>query len=119
MPPCRFRTSRLSRAVVLKDICRELATTDDQLQLEEIAAAIESAMWSHKQLRPNVDWPIARLYRMLGIETELFTPLFVVARVAGWSAHVLEQQRDNRLIAPRAKYIGVQPRSFVPLHERG
>ena len=106
------------RAVVLKDICRELATTDEQHHLEEIAAAIEAAMWSHKQLRPNVDWPIARLYRLLGFDAELFTPLFVIARVAGWSAHVLEQQRDNRLIAPRATYTGPPPRMFIPLHER-
>ncbi len=107
------------RAVVLKDICRELATTDEQHRLEEIAETIEAAMWSHKQLRPNVDWPIARLYRRLGFDAELFTPLFVVARVAGWSAHILEQQRNNRLIAPRANYTGPPPRAFVPLHERG
>jgi len=106
------------RGVVLKEICRELATTDEQRRLEEIAEAIETAMWSHKQLRPNVDWPIARLYRMLGFDAELFTPLFVVARVAGWSAHILEQQRNNRLIAPRANYTGPPPRTFVPLHER-
>lgn len=107
------------RAVVLKDICRELVTTDEHRRLEEVAEAIESAMWSHKQLRPNVDWPIARLYRMLGLDAELFTPLFAAARVAGWSAHILEQQQANRLITPRAKYIGPAPRGFVPLRERG
>jgi citrate synthase len=107
------------RAVVLKDICRDLATTDEHRRLEEIADAIEAAMWSHKQLRPNVDWPTARLYRMLGLDAELFTPLFAAARVAGWSAHVLEQQQANRLITPRAKYIGPPPRAFVPLRERG
>lgn len=107
------------RAVVLKDTCRELATTSEQRQLEEIADALEAAMWAHKQLRPNVDWPTARLYRMLGLDAELFTPLFAAARVAGWSAHVLEQQLDNRLITPRAKYVGPPPRTFVPLRERG
>ena len=107
------------RAVVLKGICRELAATDEQLRLEQIADTIEAAMWSHKKLFPNVDWPIARLYRMLNLDKELFTPLFVVARVAGWAAHILEQQRDNRLIAPRAAYTGPPPRAFVPLHERG
>lgn len=107
------------RAVVLKDICRELARTDEQRRLEEIADALEAAMWSHKQLRPNVDWPIARLYRMLGLDAELFTPLFAAARVAGWSAHVLEQQQANRLITPRAKYVGKAPRKFVSLCERG
>lgn len=107
------------RAVVLKDICRDLATTSEQLRLEEIANAIEAAMWTQKQLRPNVDWPTARLYRRLGLDDELFTPLFAAARIAGWSAHVLEQQRDNRLITPRAHYIGPPPRAFVPLRERG
>lgn len=107
------------RAVVLKDICRDLATTAEQRRLEEIADALESAMWSQKQLRPNVDWPTARLYRMLGLDAELFTPLFAAARVAGWSAHVLEQQQANRLITPRAKYVGPAPRAFVSLRERG
>lgn len=107
------------RAVVLKDICRDLATTAEQRRLEEIADAIEAAMWSQKQLRPNVDWPTARLYRMLGLDAELFTPLFTAARVAGWSAHVLEQQQTSRLITPRAKYVGPAPREFVPLSERG
>ena len=106
------------RAVVLKEVCRDLATTSEQRRLEEIADALEAAMWSHKQLRPNVEWPTARLYRMLGLDAELFTPLFAAARVAGWSAHVLEQQRDNRLITPRARYVGPPPRPFVPLHER-
>lgn len=107
------------RAVVLKEICRNLATTVEQRHLEEIADSLEAAMWSQKQLRPNVDWPTARLYRMLGLDAELFTPLFAAARVAGWSAHVLEQQRDNRLITPRAKYVGPPPRAFAPLRERG
>jgi citrate synthase len=103
---------------VLKAICRELATTDELLRLEETADALEAAMWSQKQLRPNVDWPTARLYRMLGLDAELFTPLFAAARVVGWSAHVLEQQQTNRLITPRAKYVGQAPRILVPLHER-
>lgn len=107
------------RAVVLKDTCRDLATSSEQLRLEEIADSLEAVMWSLKQLRPNVDWPTARLYRMLGLDAELFTPMFAAARVAGWSAHVLEQQRDNRLITPRATYVGPAPRAFVPLRERG
>ncbi|TXT39089.1 MAG: citrate synthase [Planctomycetota bacterium] len=107
------------RAIVLKGICRDLATTDEHRRLEEVADALEAAMWSQKELLPNVDWPTARLYRMLGLDAELFTPLFAAARVAGWSAHVLEQQQANRLITPRAKYVGPPPRTFVPLRERG
>jgi citrate synthase len=106
------------RAVVLREICRELATSDEHLQLEATADAIEAAMWSHKELRANVDWPAARLFHRLGLDAELFTPLFAAARVAGWSAHVIEQQRANRLITPRASYVGPAPRPFVPLSER-
>lgn len=68
------------RAVVLKDTCRDLATSSEQLRLEEIADSLEAVMWSLKQLRPNVDWPTARLYRMLGLDAELFTPMFAAAR---------------------------------------
>ena len=106
------------RAVLLKEVCRDLAETDEQQQLEEIADAIEAAMWTHKELRPNVDWPTARVYHALGFDAELFTPLFAAARVIGWSAHVIEQQADNRLIQPRSNYVGAKPRKFVPLHDR-
>ncbi len=107
------------RAALLKEVSRDMATTDAQQQLEEIADVIEAAMWQHKQLRPNVDWPTARIYHSLGFDAELFTPLFAAARVIGWSAHVIEQQADNRLIQPRSNYVGTQPRKFVSLHERG
>src|SRR5206468_2119691 len=89
------------RAVLLKEVCRELASTEERQTIEEIADAVEAAMWKHKELRPNVDWPTARLYHFLGLDAELFTPLFVAARVVGWAAHVREQQAENRLIQPR------------------
>ncbi len=107
------------RAELLKEVSQELATTDEQQQLEEIADVIEAAMWQHKQLRPNVDWPTARIYHSLGFDAELFTPLFAAARVIGWSAHFIEQQSANRLIQPRSNYVGAMPRPFVPLHDRG
>lgn len=106
------------RAELLKEVSRELPTTDEQLQLEEIADVIEAEMWKHKELRPNVDWPTARIYHSLGIDAELFTPLFAAARVIGWSAHFIEQQSANRLIQPRSNYVGPLPRPFVPLHDR-
>ena len=106
------------RAVLLKDVCRELAATDEQQQLEKIADEVEAAMWKHKELRPNVDWPTARIYHALGFDAELFTPLFAAARVVGWAAHIIEQQAANRLIQPRAKYVGAMPRKFVRLHDR-
>ena len=106
------------RAELLKEVSRDLATTDEQQQLEEIADVIEAAMWKHKELRPNVDWPTARIYHSLGFDAELFTPLFVAARVIGWSAHVIEQQSANRLIQPRSNYVGAKARAFVPLPDR-
>ncbi|HLQ46506.1 MAG TPA: citrate/2-methylcitrate synthase [Planctomycetaceae bacterium] len=107
------------RAVLLKEVCRELASTEERQTIEEIADAVEAAMWKHKELRPNVDWPTARLYHFLGLDAELFTPLFVAARVVGWAAHVREQQAENRLIQPRSKYVGPKPRKFVSLRNRG
>ena len=71
-----------------------------------------------KKLPPNLDWPSARLYHYLNLPVELYTPLFVVSRVAGWSAHVIEQLANNRLIRPRANYIGPASRKFVPLADR-
>jgi citrate synthase len=106
------------RAVFLKEVSRDLAVTAGQVQLEEIADSIEAAMWKQKELRPNVDWPTARVYHALGFDAELFTPLFAAARVIGWAAHVIEQQADNRLIQPRSNYVGAQPRKFVRLCER-
>lgn len=107
------------RAELLKVVCQDLATTPKRQRLEDAVDAIEAAMWKLKQLRPNVDWPTARLYHYLGLDRELFTPLFVAARVVGWSAHFIEQQRDNRLIQPRGEYIGTKPRRFVALRKRG
>ena len=67
-------------------------------------------MQSEKKLPPNLDWPSARLYYYMGLDVDLYTPLFVVSRVAGWSAHVIEQLDNNRLIRPRANYTGPRAR---------
>ena len=67
---------------------------------------IERVIWEEKKLPPNLDWPSARLYHYMGLPIELYTPLFVLSRVAGWSAHIIEQLDNNRLIRPRARYIG-------------
>jgi 2-methylcitrate synthase len=106
------------REILLAEVCRELAVTDEQHRLEDLAESVARAMWRQQQLRPNVDWPTARLYHDLGLESELFTPLFVAARVVGWAAHVIEQQHDDRLIQPRSQYVGHQPRKFEPLRKR-
>ncbi len=107
------------RAEILRDYCRQLAESRGDLRLEQIAETIERVVAEQKGLYPNLDWPSARLYHYLGLEVELYTPLFVVSRVVGWSAHVIEQMQHNRLIRPRSRYTGPPPRSFVPLAERG
>lgn len=102
------------RASYLKTLCGELARETGHEDLERTAEVIETIVGQEKNLPPNLDWPSARLYHYLGLPVELYTPLFVVSRVAGWSAHVIEQLDDNRLIRPRSKYTGPSRRAFGP-----
>ncbi len=106
------------RAVYLKELCGQLAKETGNEDLEAMADVMERVIWDEKKLPPNLDWPSARLYHYMGLPVELFTPLFVLSRVAGWSAHVIEQLDNNRLIRPRARYMGAERRSWKPLAER-
>ena len=106
------------RAVYLKKLTAEVAQETGHLEMEQIAETIETVVRSEKKLPPNVDWPCARLYHYLGLPIDLYTPLFVVARVVGWSAHIIEQLDNNRLIRPRAIYNGVANRQWRPISER-
>lgn len=106
------------RAKYLKALCADLATERGDTSLEEIADTIESVVSTEKGLPPNLDWPSARLYFYMDLPIDLYTPLFVISRVVGWSAHVLEQQANNRIIRPRAKYIGVEAREVKPIASR-
>lgn len=106
------------RAELLKPICEQLATQVDQEQFEQTADAIERAMLAERGLRPNVDWPVARIYHYLGLPTRLNPSLFAISRTAGWCAHVMEQQQNNRLISPRARYVGPALRAFVSVERR-
>ena len=106
------------RAVYLKELCNRLARQTGNENLEAIADVMERILWEEKHLPPNLDWPTARLYHYLGLPTELYTPLFVISRVTGWCAHVIEQHDNNRLIRPRARYTGPEPRPWKPLAER-
>jgi len=106
------------RAVYLKKLCGELARETGHEDMEQMAEVIERVVTQEKKLPPNLDWPSARLYHYLGLAVELYTPLFVVSRVAGWSAHAIEQLDNNRLIRPRSRYTGAAPRKFVPLASR-
>ena len=101
------------RAVYLKKLTAAVAGETGNQDLERTAEIIESIVWSEKRIPPNVDWPCARLYHYFGLPKDLFTPLFVCARTAGWSAHVLEQKREGRLIRPTALYTGEGPRALA------
>ena len=108
------------RATHLRRMSRELAERAGRTRLYEMSRRIEAVMKEATQIDANVDFYSASTYALLGIPVDLFTPIFAVSRVAGWTAHVLEQYANNRLIRPRAEYVGPQhPQPFTPLDERG
>jgi citrate synthase len=107
------------RAGILKVYARKAAEATGNARWEEAAEIIEQVMAREKKMFPNLDWPAGRLYHALGLEVPLYTPIFVMARVTGWSAHVIEQLDNNRLIRPRARYQGPEVRAVKPLAERG
>lgn len=106
------------RARILKEFVRKAADAAGQSKWEKTAEIIEQVMEREKSLLPNLDWPAGRLYHALGLEIPLYTPIFAMARVAGWSAHIIEQLDHNRLIRPRARYTGPPVRPVKPLAER-
>jgi citrate synthase len=106
------------RAKTLKEYARKAAERTGQMKWEHTADAFERVMAAEKNLLPNLDWPAGRLYHALGLEIPIYTPIFVVARITGWSAHVNEQLANNRLIRPRGRYTGPGERKVTPIAER-
>jgi citrate synthase len=106
------------RARVLKEYAMKAASATGNVRWEKTADIIEQVMESEKNLLPNLDWPAGRLYHAMGLEVPLYTPIFVMSRVTGWSAHIIEQLDHNRLIRPRARYTGPDIRPVKGLAER-
>jgi citrate synthase len=103
---------------VLKRLSRDACERAGKGQLHEIAEAIEKATFEQKGLYPNVDFYAAAVFHVLGVPTDLMTPVFAAARMAGWTAHVREQYADNKVIRPGSRYVGPRDQTWVPLEER-